>query len=226
MENRWVKRVGYGCGDFGCNLVFGTMASYLMYFYTDVFGIGAAIVGAMLLWTRLLDAFIDALMGIIVDRTHTRWGQGRPYFVIGAPFFAIFTAMTFYVPDMGEMGKIIYAYVTYILLCCAYTVVNIPLNTIVPRLSSDTQERNKLVATRMVFALLGTAIVMSVTTPMVEFFGDGSSNSAKGFLITMSIYGVLAMFIFFFTFSQTEEVVPSSVKRDNASLSDDLKGFF
>ena len=165
MENRWLKRVGYGSGDFACNLVFGTMASYLMIFYTDVFGIGAAVVGAMLLYTRMLDAVTDTIMGLIVDRTHTRWGQGRPYFVIGAPFFAIFTAMTFFVPDLGETGKIVYAYITYILLCCAYTVVNIPLNTIVPRLTSNIDERNKLVASRMFFALLGTAVVMTITSP-------------------------------------------------------------
>lgn len=210
MENKWLKRAGYGSGDFACNLVFGTMASYLMFFYTDVFGIGAAVVGAMLLYTRIIDAITDTIMGLIVDRTHTRWGQGRPYFVIGAPFFAIFTAMTFFVPDLGETGKIIYAYITYILLCCAYTVVNIPLNTIVPRLTSDIKERNRLVASRMIFALLGTAVVMSITSPLVEFFGNG--NTRLGFFITMTMYGILSMIIFMFTFSQTKEVVPPSVK--------------
>ena len=215
MENKWLKRVGYGSGDFACNLVFGTMASYLMFFYTDVFGIGAAVVGAMLLYTRMLDAVTDTIMGLIVDRTHTRWGQGRPYFIIGAPFFAIFTAMTFYVPDLGETGKIIYAYVTYILLCCAYTVVNIPLNTIVPRLTSNVDERNKLVASRMIFALLGTAVVMTITSPLVDFFGQGDDK--RGFFITMTTYGVLAMIIFFFTFSQTAEVVPPSVKMEGKS---------
>lgn len=181
-----------------------------MFFYTDVFGIGAAVVGAMLLYTRIIDAITDTIMGLIVDRTHTRWGQGRPYFVIGAPFFAIFTAMTFFVPDLGETGKIIYAYITYILLCCAYTVVNIPLNTIVPRLTSDIKERNRLVASRMIFALLGTAVVMSITSPLVEFFGNG--NTRLGFFITMTMYGILSMIIFMFTFSQTKEVVPPSVK--------------
>ncbi len=222
MENKWLKRVGYGSGDFACNLVFGTMASYLMIFYTDVFGIGAAVVGAMLLYTRILDAITDTIMGLIVDRTHTRWGQGRPYFVIGAPFFAIFTAMTFFVPDLGETGKIIYAYVTYILLCCAYTVVNIPLNTIVPRLTSNIDERNKLVASRMIFALLGTAVVMTITSPLVDFFGGGDQR--RGFFITMTLYGILAMFIFFFTFSQTKEVVPPSVKMEEKSnIREDFK---
>lgn len=222
MENRWLKRAGYGSGDFACNLVFGTMASYLMIFYTDVFGLAAAAVGAMLLYTRLLDAVTDTIMGLIVDRTHTRWGQGRPYFVIGAPFFAIFTALTFYVPDFGPTGKLIYAYITYILLCCAYTVVNIPLNTIVPRLTSNIDERNKLVASRMIFALLGTAMVMTITSPLVEFFGQGSER--RGFFITMTLYGILAMCIFGFTFSQTKEVVPPAVKvEEKSNIRSDFK---
>lgn len=222
-NNIWLKRIGYGMGDFGCNLVFGTMASYLMFFYTDVFGIEAAVVGTMLLSTRLLDAFTDVLMGLVVDRTNTRWGQGRPYFIIGALPFAIFTALTFYVPDFGAVGKIVWAYITYIMLSLAYTVVNIPLNTIVPRLTSDIHERNVLVSSRMVCALLGTAVVMGITSPLVEFFGQGDYK--QGYFITMTLYGVLAMFIFGFTFSQTKEVVPSTVVRTNdSSVLDDFKG--
>ena len=221
-ENIWLKRIGYGAGDFGCNFVFATMASYLMYFYTDVFGISAIAVGTMLFSTRFIDAITDTLMGLIVDRTKTRWGSGRPYFVIGAPFFALFTTLTFYVPSFGPTGKIIYAYVTYIMLCTAYTVVNIPLNTIVPRLTSDFHERNMLVASRMICALLGTAVVMGITQPLVEFLGNGSYK--RGYFITMTIYGLIAMFIFFFTFSQTEEVVPPSVKREKTSVIEDFKG--
>ena len=223
QQNIWLKRIGYGFGDFGCNLVFSTMASYLMFFYTDVFGIEAAVVGTMMLSTRLLDAGTDVLMGLVVDRTHTRWGSGRPYFVIGAIPFAVFTTLTFYVPDFGTTGKIIWAYATYIMLSFAYTVVNIPLNTIVPRLTSDINERNILVASRMICALLGTTVVMGITQPLVDFFGQGDYK--QGYFITMTLYGVLAMLIFFFTFTQTEEVVPPAVVRDNkSSILDDFKG--
>ena len=218
---KWGKRIGYGIGDLGCNLVFSTMASYLMVFYTDVFGITAAAAGTMMLVTKFIDALTDTGMGLIVDRTHTRWGQGRPYFLFGAVPFAVFTFMTFYIPNLGMTGKLIWAYVSYCLLCTAYTVVNIPLNTIVPRLTSDIHERNCLVSTRMICAMLGTAVVMSITTPMVEFFGKG--NEARGYLITMTIYGILAMFIFFITFASTKEVVPPSVSREKSSLKEDLK---
>lgn len=219
---RWGKRIGYGIGDLGCNLVFSTMASYLMVFYTDVFGITAAAAGTMMLVTKFIDALTDTGMGLIVDRTHTKWGQGRPYFFLGAIPFAVFTFLTFYIPDLGSSGKLIWAYVTYCLLCTAYTVVNIPLNTIVPRLTSNIHERDILVSTRMVCAMIGTAVVMSITSPMVKFFGKG--NEAKGYLITMTIYGIAAMFIFFLTFASTKEVVPPSVKQEHTSLINDFKG--
>ncbi|WP_010283760.1 MFS transporter [Bacillus timonensis] len=220
--NKWTKRIGYGVGDLGCNLVFSTMASYLMFFYTDVFGITAAVAGTLMLVTKVIDALTDTGMGLLVDRTHTRWGQGRPYFLIGAIPFAVFTVLTFIVPDFSMTGKIIWAYVTYTLLCTAYTIVNIPLNTIVPRLTSDYHERNWLVSTRMICALVGTALVMSITTPLVDFFGQGDTQ--KGFLITMTIYGITAMIIFVFTFMSTKEVIPPSVTHEKSSFKQDLKG--
>lgn len=219
---KWAKRIGYGIGDLGCNLVFSTMASYLMVFYTDVFGITAAAAGTMMLVTKFIDALTDTGMGLIVDRTHTKWGQGRPYFVIGAIPFAVFTVLTFFVPDFGSTGKLIWAYLTYCLLCTAYTVVNIPLNTIVPRLTSDIHERDILVSTRMICAMAGTAIVMSITAPLVKFFGHG--NEGRGYLITMTIYGIAAMCIFFLTFASTKEIVPPTATQEHRSLLQDFKG--
>ncbi|MDD2971276.1 MAG: MFS transporter [Lachnospiraceae bacterium] len=219
---KWGKRIGYGIGDLGCNLVFSTMASYLMVFYTDVFGITAAAAGTMMLITKFIDAITDTGMGLIVDRTHTKWGQGRPYFLFGAVPFALFTFMTFFIPDISTGGKMVWAYVTYCLLCTAYTVVNIPLNTIVPRLTSDVHERNVLVSTRMICAMAGTAIVMSITAPLVRFLGQG--NEARGYLLTMTIYGVVAMLIFFVTFASTKEVVPLTVRKEHSSLKEDFKG--
>ncbi|MDD2980033.1 MAG: MFS transporter [Hespellia sp.] len=219
---KWRKRIGYGIGDLGCNLVFSTMASYLMVFYTDVFGITAAAAGTMMLVTKFIDALTDTGMGLIVDRTHTRWGQGRPYFLFGAVPFAVFTMLTFFIPDLGTGGKLVWAYVTYCLLCTAYTVVNIPLNTIVPRLTSDIHERDVLVSTRMICAMAGTAIVMTITAPLVQFFGKG--NEARGYFITMTIYGIAAMLIFFLTFANTKEVVPPTINQKHSSLKDDFKG--
>ncbi len=220
--DKWRKRIGYGAGDFACNLVFSTMASYLLFFYTDVFRISAAVAGTLMLVTKIIDAFADTGMGLLVDRTKTRWGQGRPYFIIGALPFAVFTIMTFIVPDFSMSGKILWAYITYCLLNIAYTVVNIPLNTIVPRLTSDNHERNWLVSTRMICALLGTALVMTITTPMVNFFGQGDDQ--KGYLVTMTIYGIVAVLVFVFTFMNTKEVVPPTVQPGKSSFKEDFKG--
>lgn len=219
---KWQKRIGYGIGDLGCNLVFSTMASYLMIFYTDVFGIAATAAGTLMLVTKFIDALTDTGMGLIVDKTHTRWGQGRPYFLIGAVPFFVFTIATFYIPDLGSSGKLVWAYVTYCLLCTAYTVVNIPLNTIVPRLTSDLHERNCLVSSRMICAMIGTAIVMTITTPLVQFFGKG--NDGRGYLVTMGIYGFIAMCIFVVTFMSTKEVVLPAVQKEKATLWGNLKG--
>ena len=189
---KWKKRIGYGIGDLGCNLVFSTMASYLMVFYTDVFGITAAAAGTMMLITKFIDALTDTGMGVIVDRTHTKWGQGRPYFVLGAVPFAVFTFLTFYISDLGSNGKLVWAYVTYCLLCTAYTVVNIPLNTIVPRLTSDVHERDILVSTRMVCAMVGTAIVMTITA-----FIPNAAFLTLPFILIAAIIPMIYSFVLF-----------------------------
>lgn len=149
-------------------------------------------------------------------------GTGLTIFCAGGSSVCDFTFLTFYIPDIGSTGKLIWAYVTYCLLCTAYTVVNIPLNTIVPRLTSDVHERDILVSTRMICAMAGTAIVMTITAPMVKFFGGG--NEAKGYLTTMTIYGIIAMVIFFITFANTKEVVPPTVSNEKTSLKESLKG--
>lgn len=175
--NKWKTRIGYGAGDLGCNLVFSTMASYLMIFIRMSSNHEAA-AGTLMLVTKIIDAFADTGMGLLVDRTKTRWGQGRPYFLIGAVPFTVFTILTFVVPDVNMTGKLIWAYFSFTLLNIAYTVVNIPLNTIVPRLTADNHERNWLVSTRMICALIGTALVMSITTPLVNSFGQGDTQRA------------------------------------------------
>ena len=126
---KWGKRIGYGIGDLGCNLVFSTMASYLMVFYTDVFGITAAAAGTMMLVTKFIDALTDTGMGLIVDRTHTKWGQGRPYFLVGAVPFAVFTFLTFYIP--GKQHQNICLNTSHY-ICNAFLIKNICIITLNP----------------------------------------------------------------------------------------------
>lgn len=226
MKSKWGKRIGYGIGDLGCNLVFSTMSSYLLIFYTDVFGIAAAAAGTMMLVTKLIDAITDTIMGMIVDKTHTKWGQGRPYFVVGAVPFAVFTVLTFIVPDLSEDGKLVWAYVTYCLLCTAYTVVNIPLNTIVPRLSADPNERNILVTTRMVCALLGTAIVMSIAIYLVGNALILINQTSVAFQLTGLVITGLGIYgIFGTVFAMQPDAIDYSEWKKNRSISGTIAAF-
>ena len=119
------QRLGYGVGDFGINLFFISGLTYLSYFYTDVYGLPAKTAAHLLLVARLVDAVTDPLMGLIMDRTRTRWGNMRPYILFGAPPMGLLLVLTFTVPSFGDTGKLVYAYVTYILFGIAYTVITV-----------------------------------------------------------------------------------------------------
>ena len=146
----WKQRIGYGVADTACNLVWQMITLYLMFFYTDVMGLPPATVGIMFLVTRVVDGVTDVLMGILIDNTNTKWGKSRPYFLWGAIPFGLIAMATFYVPDVGPTGRLIWAYVTYMGLSLMYTVVNIPLASILPSLTSDATERTMLATTRVI----------------------------------------------------------------------------
>lgn len=201
----WKQRIGYGVADTACNLVWQMLTLYIMFFYTDVMGLPATQVGIMFLVTRLVDGVADVLMGILIDNTNTKWGKSRPYFLWGAIPFGIISVLTFYVPDLGPTGKLIWAYATYMGLSLMYTVVNIPLASILPSLTSDAHERTVLATTRMVFSFLGATIISSVALPMVDHLGGG--DKAHGYFLTMAIWATVATLLFLFTFKNVEERV-------------------
>ena len=201
----WKQRIGYGVADTACNLVWQMITLYLMFFYTDVMGLPATYVGIMFLVTRLVDGVADVLMGILIDNTNTKWGKSRPYFLLGAIPFGFFAVLTFYVPDFGPTGKLIWAYTTYLGLSLLYTVVNIPLASILPALTSDAHERTVLATTRMVFSFLGATAISVVAMPMIDKLGGG--DKAHGYFLTMSIWAVVATLLFLFTFKNVEEKV-------------------
>ncbi|WP_222934642.1 glycoside-pentoside-hexuronide (GPH):cation symporter [Paenibacillus terrae] len=201
----WKQRLGYGVADFACNLIWQMITLYLMFFYTDVMGLQVLAVSALLLVTRVVDGVADAIMGIIIDKTRTRWGKSRPYFLFGAIPFGILGILTFYVPDIGPVGKLIYAYFTYMGLSLAYTMVNIPMASILPSLTRDGQERTVLATTRIIFSFIGATAVSVLTMPLVRMLGNGSQ--AHGFFWTMVIFSVVGMMLFFVTFKNVEEKV-------------------
>lgn len=150
-------------------------------------------------------------MGVVIDKTDTKWGKSRPYFLIGAIPFGILGILAFYVPDIGSVGKLIYAYITYIGLSIAYTMVNIPLASILPSLTSDSQERTVLATTRIIFSFIGATTVSVLTLPLVNMLGGGSQ--ARGFFITMTIFSIIAVLLFFVTFKNVEEKVKIQQKK-------------
>ena len=216
----WRQRIGYGSSDFACNLIWQMISLYLLIFYTDVAGISPAACSLIFLITRLVDGVVDFLVGIAIDKTNTKWGKSRPYILFGAVPFAVFAALAFSVPNISDNGKIIYAFVTYLLLSIAYSVVNVPMASILPALSADPNERTALASTRMVFSFIGATTVSYLGIKMIDFFGKG--NPAAGYKIVMTIFGIIGCLIFFFTFFNTKERV-REVPKEKISVIATLK---
>ena len=214
------EKIGYGLGDTASNLYFQMFIIYLLFFYTDVFGISAAAAGTMLMVSRFWDAVNDPLMGILADRTHTRWGKFRPYLIWISVPIALIGVATFYTPDLGSTGKLVYAYITYTLMMMAYTAINIPYSALMGVLSPNTQERTSVSTYRFVLAFAGAFVVQGLTLPLVKFFGGG--DQAVGFPLAMAVFGVLAAVLFYATFATTRERVQPPVEQRTA-LKEDLK---
>lgn len=138
------EKIGYGFGDMASSMFWKLFGAYLMLFYTDIFGISAAAVGTMFLITRVWDAFVDPVVGIVSDRTETKWGKFRPFLLYLALPFGIIGVLTFTTPDMGDTGKLVYAYVTYSLMMVIYSAINVPYASLLGVMSPDPKDRNVL----------------------------------------------------------------------------------
>ena len=134
---RLKEKIGYGFGDAASSMFWKLFGMYIMFFYTDIYGIPAAIVGTMFLLTRVGDAVIDPFIGIMADRTETRWGKFRPYLLWMAIPFGIIGVLTFTTPNLGMTGKIVYAYVTYSLMMIIYSMINVPYASLMGVMTSD-----------------------------------------------------------------------------------------
>jgi glycoside/pentoside/hexuronide:cation symporter, GPH family len=216
------EKAGYSFGDAAANFVFQTMLIFQLGFYTDVFGITAAAAGTLLLVGRFWDAMFDPLMGVIADRTNTRWGKFRPWILWSAVPFAIIFYLAFTTPDFGSTGKLIYAYITYILLMTVYSVNNLPYAALNGVMTGDVNERTSLSSYRFFFAMAAAFIVQGLTLPLVTKFGEG--NTQKGWSLTIGVFALLSILFFVITFfSARERIKPdpaqkSSPKQDFADL--------
>lgn len=187
---------------------------YLLYFYTNVMHLNAGAVSIKFLVTKFIDGVSDLIVGYLIDKTNTRWGKSRPWILFGAIPFGVTAVLAFSVPDIGQTGMLIYAYVTYILLSTSYTIVNIPMASILPALSENPHERTVLASCRTFFSSVGSTVVSAFALTLVDKFGNG--NEALGFRIVMIIFGVIGCLVFFFCFFNTKERV--MVQAEKVSL--------
>ncbi|WP_185235894.1 MFS transporter [Teredinibacter franksiae] len=211
----WGEKLGYGVGDAGFNFYWIIIGSYLLYFYTDIFGLTPAVASVMFLVTKIVDAFTDPLMGAIADRTKTRWGKFRPYLLFGALPMAGAATLTMSTPDLDETGKIVWAYATYSLMMLTYTILSTPYSSLSGVLTADTRERNSIFGIRFFFAYFTGILVGALTPDLADYFGNG--DDATGWQRTMLLYSLIATVLFWITFFTTKErIQPPATQQPNA----------
>lgn len=219
------EKVGYGLGDAACSMFWKLFGMYLLFFYTDVFGISAGVVGTMFLITRVWDSLFDPVVGIISDRTESKWGKFRPYLLWIAIPFGVMGVLTFTTPDLGTTGKIIYAYVTYTLMMMVYSLINVPYASLLGVMSSNPKERTQLSSYRMIFAFLGSILALALIEPLVGLFSGGGANPQRGWSMAAMVFAVIAVLFFLLTFWWTKERV-RPIKESKNPLREDVKDLF
>jgi len=214
------EKISYGFGDLASVLYWQTFMLYFTYFYTDVFLIPAGVAATMFLISRVWDGVNDPMMGIIADRTKTRWGKFRPYLLWLCVPFAIVGVLTFTVPNFGITGKIVWAYATFIAIMMLYTAINIPYTALLGVISPDSDERTSVSSVKFLFAFAAGIIVSATLLPMVKAFGQG--NDARGWQMSFVVYGIAAIIFFLIAFKGTRERVQPP-KSQTASVKKDLR---
>jgi sugar (glycoside-pentoside-hexuronide) transporter len=215
------ERLAFGGGAFAANLLIQVINMYLMFFYTDVFKISAIAAGTLFLVARVVDSIVDFSMGYIIDRTNSKWGKFRPYVMFGCIPFCVLTVACFIVPDFSEPGKVIYAYVTYLLTMVLTTVITLPCTAILPAMTQDQTERIKLSNLNQFLGMSGMMIVAVGGMPLVGIFGG--RNQAKGFFFTVSIFAVIACVLFMiWSLKVRERVVADNKIHEKIKLKETL----
>jgi glycoside/pentoside/hexuronide:cation symporter, GPH family len=233
------EKIAYGFGDAASSMFWKIFGMYSLFFYTDVLGITAAAAGTMFLIARLWDSFFDVFVGIISDRTKSRYGKYRPYLLWFAIPFAVMGAFTFYAPELSQSGKLVYAYVTYSLMMIVYSMINVPYASLLGAISSDPTERNSLSSYRMSFAFIGSFVTFMLLQPLIDFFSktfgkvdlnntaqaaeSSISTSPIGWVMGVGAIGIICIVLFMLCFSWTKERVTQIESEENASIKNDLK---
>lgn len=217
------EKIGYSLGDTASHFVWDMVGFWILIFYTDTFGISAAAAGTIMLIARFWDMASDPIMGIISDRTKTKWGKFRPYILWMALPYSVLAVLTFTTPDFGNTGKIIYAGVTYILLMTVFTAINLPYSSLGAVMTSDSYERAGLNSYRFIFAFIGQFIVSGTALSLALYFGKG--DNAKGYQYTLILFSVISFILFMITFKTTKERVHPP-KAQKESIKEDFRALF
>ena len=214
------EKIGYALGDTAANIAWRTLSTFLLIFYTDVYGISAAAAGVLLLVTRLSDGVTDVAMGMIADRTDRPSGKFRPWILWTALPLGVLMSLTFTTPNFGETGKLIYAYLTYIGLTLAYTANNVPYSALMGVMTPDDKERTSLSSWRFAGAYFGGILTQGFLIYLVLYLGNGDEN--KGYQYAIYLLSVVLVGFLLITYFTTKERV-KPVKQTKNAVMDDLK---
>lgn len=198
-------KLSYGLGDFAFGLSWNVVGAFLLFFYTDVALLPAAAVGTLFLASRLLDAVFDPAVGMLVDRTRTRWGRARPYLLFGAVPFGLLCAATFWSPPVGEGGRLAWAVATFVAVGLVFSLVNIPYNALMPMMTRDPAERYRLSGLRSAGTAASVIVATAATTPLVAAIGRGDQRF--GFLAVASLFGAISTLLILNLFANAREAV-------------------
>lgn len=212
---RWRERLSYGVGDIGANLIFTPIVAFLMFYMTEIVGVGAAIAGTILLLGRIMDGTLDLIIGTLIDKTSTRWGKARPWILISAPFLVITFFFLFNVPaGLDGVARDVYVFVFYFLcLGVGFVSSNLAYHTLLSVITSNSRMRVSLSVIRTVCAIATGMIVNAVTLPLIASFGGGQ----LGWTAMTLIYGAIALVTLLTVFIGTKERVKPPVSREKSA---------
>lgn len=209
------EKISYGLGDTSCNIIVGLTTSLLSFFYTDYIGVSIGTVGLIILISRFFDGISDVIMGLIVDRTHSKYGKARPWVLWSSVPYAIGCVLLFTVPAGSDMVKAVYIFITYnFIQTVCYTALNLPYSSLAALMTRNQYERGSINAIRMALSPFGRILATAVTLPLVNLLG----NDQKAWIMAAAIYAVIALVLLLICFFNTKERVQLSGESQDSKV--------